>query len=157
MNAPPYPHTRATLVPTPMRQRTIRADDPLWDTALYTARTRGDDVSRVVRDALAKYVAQHVVPRLVLVRLMADGERLAGVDPASLHTVNLDPVVPGSDWWGVQPYVYDEGAQAFTKRRGRAVVVVSDREEQAIRSATPGPDVEPITVVGPWATDDTPG
>ena len=39
--------------------RTIRVEDALWDAAKETARTRGDNLSEIIRQALNTYVKQH--------------------------------------------------------------------------------------------------
>lgn len=45
--------------PAPMPVRGIRIPDQLWQDALAIATTRGDNLSAIVRDALARYVTRH--------------------------------------------------------------------------------------------------
>lgn len=47
-------------MPTPLRN--IRIPDPEWRAAQKVAETRGENLSKVVRDALARYVRRHSDP-----------------------------------------------------------------------------------------------
>jgi predicted transcriptional regulator len=45
--------------PEPRKMRTVRVEDELWTEAQRVAAERGETLSDVIRDALARYVKRH--------------------------------------------------------------------------------------------------